>query len=146
MPAFQKEIRISTKGRCHVLDITSQIGRIVTASGIETGIVNISGVGSTLGITTLEFEAGCVSDLQRALEQIGPSDTNYAHNARWGDENGYSHLRSALVGTAKSFPVTGGRLALGTWQQIVLCDFDDRPRERQIVVTVVGEMQQKPER
>jgi secondary thiamine-phosphate synthase enzyme len=140
---FQKEIRLSTKGGCHVLDITVQINRIVTASGIDTGIVNISGVGSTLGVTTLEFETGCVSDLERALEQIAPSNANYAHNARWGDENGYSHLRSALVGTAKTFPVTGGRLALGTWQQIVLCDFDDRPRERQVVVTVVGE---KPER
>jgi secondary thiamine-phosphate synthase enzyme len=137
--AFQKEIRISTKGRCHVLDITEQVGRIVAASGVDIGIVNVSGVGSTLAITTLEFEPGCVSDLQRALEQIAPSNTNYAHNARWGDENGYAHLRSALAGTAKSFPVTGGRLALGTWQQIVLCDFDDRPRERQVVVTVVGE-------
>ena len=126
-----------------MLDITGPVGRIVDSSGIETGIVNVSGVGSTLGITTLEFESGCVSDLQRALEQIAPANTNYAHNARWGDENGYAHLRSALVGTAKSFPVTGGRLALGTWQQIVLCDFDDRPRERQVVVTVVGE---KPEK
>ncbi|HLK50679.1 MAG TPA: secondary thiamine-phosphate synthase enzyme YjbQ [Bryobacteraceae bacterium] len=143
MAVYQKEVHVSTKGRCHVLDITPQVGRIVAASGIDTGIVNVSGTGSTLGITTLEFESGCVSDLQRALEQIAPSNTDYAHNARWGDENGYSHLRSALVGTAKSFPVAGGRLALGTWQQIVLCDFDDRPRERQIVVTVVGE---KPER
>lgn len=143
MAVFQKEIRLATKGRCQVLDITEQVGRIVAASGVATGIVNVSGVGSTLGITTIEFESGCVSDLQRALEQIAPSNTNYAHNARWGDENGYAHLRSALIGTAKSFPVTGGRLALGTWQQIVLCDFDDRPREREVVVTVVGE---KPEK
>lgn len=142
MAVFQKEIHVSTKGRCHVLDITAQVSRIVTASGIDIGIVNISGIGSTVGITTLEFESGCVSDLQRALEQIAPSNTNYAHNARWGDENGYSHLRSALIGTAKTFPVSGGRLALGTWQQIVLCDFDERPRERQLIVTVSGE---KPE-
>ena len=139
MAVFQQEIHVSTRGRCHALDITAEVARVVTASGIGAGIVNISGIGSTLGITTLEFEPGCVSDLQRALEQIAPSNTNYAHNARWGDENGYSHLRSALVGAAKSFPVTAGRLALGTWQQIVLCDFDDRPRQRQIVVTVVGE-------
>ena len=139
MPVFQKEIRISTRGRCNVLDITAEVARIVAASSIDTGIVNISGIGSTLGITTLEFEPGCVADLQRALEQIAPSNTNYAHNARWGDENGYAHLRSALVGTAKSFPVAGGKIAIGTWQQIVLCDFDDRPRERQVVVTVVGE-------
>lgn len=87
----------------------------------------------------MEFESGCVSDLQRALDQIAPSDSNYAHNARWGDENGYAHLRSALVGTTKSFPIVAGALALGTWQQIVLCDFDERPRERRIIVTVVGE-------
>ena len=139
MAAFQKEFRISTRGHCDVLDITAQVARLVAASGIQTGIANVSGVGSTLGITTLEYESGCVADLRRALEKIAPSDTDYAHNARWGDENGYAHLRSALVGTAKSFPVAGGKLLIGTWQQIVLCDFDDRPRDRQIVVTVTGE-------
>ena len=122
-----------------MLDITAHVARIVAASGIGTGIANISGVGSTLGITTLEYESGCVADLQRALEKIAPSGTDYAHNARWGDENGYAHLRSALIGTAKSFPVAGGKLLIGAWQQIVLCDFDDRPRDRQIVVTVAGE-------
>lgn len=139
MPTFQKDFRISTRGHCDVLDITAQVARIVAASGIGTGIANISGVGSTLGITTLEFEPGCVADLQRALEKIAPSSTDYAHNARWGDENGYAHLRSALIGTAKSFPVAGGKLLIGAWQQIVLCDFDDRPRDRQIVVTVAGD-------
>jgi len=138
MPVVQEEIRVGTRGHCDVLDITREVSRIVAGSGIETGIVNVSGVGSTLGITTLEFEPGCVADLIRALESIAPANTNYAHNARWGDENGYSHLRSALLGTAKSFPVTGGRLAIGTWQQIVLCDFDERPRQRTVLVTVVG--------
>jgi len=139
MTVYQKSLHLSTKGRCDVVDITVRVARIVAESGIETGLVNISGVGSTLGITTLEFEPGCVADLQRALEKIAPSNTDYAHNARWGDENGYSHLRSALVGTAKSYPVTHGQLKLGTWQQIVLCDFDDRPRQREVVVTIVGE-------
>ncbi len=139
MAAVQKEFSVSTRGRCDILDITSQVTRIVGASGIQTGIVNVSGVGSTLGITTLEFEPGCVSDLKRTLEKIAPTNTDYAHNARWGDENGYSHLRSALIGTAKSYPVDGGKLRIGTWQQIVLCDFDDRPRDREVVVTVVGE-------
>ncbi len=139
MAVFQKEISLSTKGRADILDITREVSRIVAASGVRTGIVNVAGVGSTLGITTLEFEPGCVADLSRALEKIAPSNTDYAHNARWGDENGYSHLRSALVGTAKSFPVTGGQTRIGTWQQIVLCDFDDGPRDRQVVVTVVGE-------
>jgi len=139
MATFQPDLRISTRRRCDVLDISAQVSSAVSASKIQTGIVNISGVGSTLGITTLEFEPGCVSDLKRALEKIAPSNTDYAHNARWGDENGYAHLRSALMGTAKSFPVAQGRVLIGTWQQIVLCDFDDRPRDRQIVVTVVGE-------
>ena len=139
MPVVQKEIQLSTRGHCDVRDITADVERIVAESRIQTGIVNISGVGSTLGITTLEFEPGCVADLQRTLDQIAPANTDYAHNARWGDENGFAHLRSALMGTAKSFPIAGGRVAIGTWQQIVLCDFDDRPRKRQVMVTVVGE-------
>jgi secondary thiamine-phosphate synthase enzyme len=138
MAIFQKSLHLSTKGRCDVVDITARVERIVAESGIETGVVNVSGVGSTLGITTLEYESGCVSDLKRALETMAPSNTNYAHNARWGDENGYSHLRSALVGTARSYPVVHGKVGTGTWQQIVLCDFDDRPREREVIVTVVG--------
>lgn len=138
MSVFQKSLHLSTMGRCDVVDISARIERIVAESAIQTGIVNVSGVGSTLGITTLEYEPGCVSDLQRALEAIAPANTDYAHNARWGDENGYSHLRSALLGTAKSYPVVGGKVGTGTWQQIVLCDFDDRPRQREVVVTVVG--------
>jgi secondary thiamine-phosphate synthase enzyme len=139
MPAYQSEFGVSTRGHCDVVDITSHVEKIVASSGVRTGVVNVSGVGSTLGVTTLEFEPGCVADLQRALEKIAPSTTDYAHNARWGDENGFAHLRSALVGTAKSYPVSESRLALGTWQQIVLCDFDDRPRQRTVVVTVVGD-------
>ncbi len=139
MAVFQQEFRIATRGHCDVVDISAQVARLVAASGIQTGIANIAGVGSTLGITTLEYESGCVADLERALDKIAPSNSDYAHNARWGDENGYSHLRSALIGTARSFPVAGGKLATGTWQQIVLCDFDDRPRERQVIVTVTGE-------
>ncbi|HMD71594.1 MAG TPA: secondary thiamine-phosphate synthase enzyme YjbQ [Bryobacteraceae bacterium] len=138
MPVFQRSLHLSTKGRCDIVDISARVERVVAESGVETGIVNVAGVGSTLGITTLEFEPGCVADLQRALEAIAPSNADYAHNARWGDENGYSHLRSALVGGAKSFPVVRGKVGTGTWQQIVLCDFDDRPRERQVIVTVAG--------
>jgi secondary thiamine-phosphate synthase enzyme len=139
MTVCQKTFQISTRGNCDVLDITAKVARIVSESKIAAGIVNVSGRGSTLGITTIEFESGCVADLQRALERIAPSNSDYAHNARWGDNNGYSHLRSALIGTVKSFPLADGKLALGTWQQIVLCDFDERGREREITVTVVGE-------
>jgi secondary thiamine-phosphate synthase enzyme len=139
MAVFQRKLSISTRGHSDVLDITDRVTEVVSGSNIVQGIVNVSGVGSTLGITTLEFEPGCVSDLKRALDQVAPPNDNYAHNARWGDHNGYAHLRSALIGTAKSFPVAKGALLIGTWQQIVLCDFDDRPRQREVVVTVVGE-------
>jgi secondary thiamine-phosphate synthase enzyme len=137
MPVYQREFRISTKGHTDVVDITAQVERLLAESGIREGLLNVSGRGSTLGITTIEYEPGAVSDLRRALDRIAPANDDYAHNARWGDHNGYAHLRSALVGTARSFPVAGGALHLGTWQQIILCDFDDRPRDREITVTIV---------
>ena len=139
MSVFQKNIQVRTQGNGDVLDVTAQISRAVAESGMRQGIVNVAGRGSTLGITTLEYEPGCVADLKNALETLAPTDGEYAHNARWGDENGYAHLRSALMGTSKGFPLAGGQILLGTWQQIVLCDFDNRPRERQVTVTVVGE-------
>jgi secondary thiamine-phosphate synthase enzyme len=139
MGVLQKAFQVATRGHSDVLDITPQVSRIVADSGIRQGIVNIAGIGSTLGITTLEFEPGCIADLRRALEQIAPANGDYDHNARWGDGNGYAHLRSALVGAARSFPVTEGRMMTGAWQQIVLCDFDNRARDRQVLVTVVGE-------
>ena len=139
MPVFQNTFRLNTQGHCDILDITPQVERLVAESGLRQGVVNVAGRGSTLGITTLEFEPGCVADLKNALEAMAPSDAEYAHNARWGDGNGYAHLRSALMGTARGFPLAGGQILLGAWQQIVLCDFDNRPREREITVTVVGE-------
>ena len=139
MPTYQHSFRMTTKGNTDVRDITAHVEDIVSRSGIRNGIVNVSGKGSTLGITTIEFEPGAVSDLRRALDSVAPVSEDYAHNARWGDHNGYSHLRSALVGTSKSFPVLNGEVHLGTWQQIILCDFDDRPREREITVTVTGD-------
>jgi len=114
MAVFQKSFQVSTRGHCDVLDITQKVARIVAESKISEGIVNISGRGSTLGITTLEFESGCVSDLRHALEKIAPANSEYAHNARWGDNNGYSHLRSALIGTAKSFPLATWHWAPGS--------------------------------
>lgn len=139
MAVFQKTIRLSTRGRCDLIDISAEVERAVAESGIRTGMVNVSGLGSTLGVTTIEYEPGAVQDFREALDRIAPVHDNYAHNARWGDRNGYAHLRSALIGTSKTFPVRDGRLHTGTWQQIVLCDFDDRPRQREVTVTVVGE-------
>ncbi|HZU29317.1 MAG TPA: secondary thiamine-phosphate synthase enzyme YjbQ [Bryobacteraceae bacterium] len=139
MPVVQKPIRLSTRGNCDVIDLTSRVASIVADSGIRCGIVSVAGRGSTLGITTIEYESGAVADLRRALERIAPANDEYAHNARWGDHNGFAHLRSALLGTTETYPVRGGALLLGTWQQIILCDFDDRPRDREITVTVCGE-------
>jgi secondary thiamine-phosphate synthase enzyme len=139
MAVFQETLRLSTRGRCDVQDITDAVAAAVRRSGVQTGLVNVAGLGSTLGVTTIEFEPGAVADLQRALELIAPQNEDYAHNARWGDHNGFAHLRSALTGTAKTFPVQNGQLHLGTWQQIILCDFDDRPRRREVTVTVAGD-------
>jgi secondary thiamine-phosphate synthase enzyme len=139
MAVFQKSFQISTRGRCDVQDITAHVARAVSESKIRQGIANVSGQGSTLGITTIEFEPGAVADLARALDKIAPMNSDYAHNARWGDDNGYAHLRSALLGTSRAFPVSDGALHIGTWQQIVFCDFDERPRRREITVTIVGE-------
>jgi len=139
MTVHQRSFRIATQGNSDILDITHLVQQIVTESGIAVGIVNVSCKGSTLGLTTLEYEPGAVVDLRRVLDQIAPQNQFYAHNARWGDENGFAHVRSALMGTVKVFPITDGVLRLGTWQQVVLCDFDDRPREREITVTIMGE-------
>jgi secondary thiamine-phosphate synthase enzyme len=139
MAVYQKIFRLSTRGRTDIVDVTPQVSRIVSESKIRHGVANVSGRGSTLGVTTIEYESGALSDLARALERVAPMNQDYAHNAHWGDDNGYAHLRSALIGTAKSYPVRDGALDLGTWQQIVFCDFDSRAREREITVTVVGE-------
>jgi len=138
MIVYQRSIRLSTQGDTDIIDITDQVERIVRESGVSIGTANVSGKGSTLGVTTIEYEPGAVTDLRRALDQIAPPNQFYAHNARWGDENGYAHLRSAIIGTSKSFPISDGSLRLGTWQQLILCDFDDRPRDREVTVTVIG--------
>jgi secondary thiamine-phosphate synthase enzyme len=139
MAVFQETVRLSTRGHCDIHDITEPVAGAVARSGIRAGVVNVAALGSTLGVTTIEFEPGAVADLRRALETIAPQNDDYAHNARWGDHNGFAHLRSALLGTAKSYPVADGALYLGAWQQIILCDFDDRPRRREVTVTVVGD-------
>ncbi|MEO0078350.1 MAG: secondary thiamine-phosphate synthase enzyme YjbQ [candidate division WOR-3 bacterium] len=131
-------VGISTRGFCDVLDITPELIRIVAESGIRDGIVCVANPGSTAGITTIEFEPGAVEDLKEALERIAPQNRRYHHDDKWQDGNGFAHLRSALIGTSRSFPVKDGVLVLGTWQQVVFVDFDNRIRHRQLVVTVVG--------
>ena len=130
------ELEFSTKGFNQILDITPQVTKAVQGAKVERGVAHLFVKGSTAALTTIEYEPGALSDLQRALEQIAPMNAEYAHNQRWGDGNGYAHLRAALLKPDLCVPIRGGKLALGTWQQIILIDFDNRPRERQILVTI----------
>jgi secondary thiamine-phosphate synthase enzyme len=119
-------------------DITDELEAMVRKSGIRTGVLTVELVGSTGAITTIEYESGALSDLRRALEVLAPVDAEYAHNARWGDGNGFSHVRSALLKTSLSVPVVDGELALGTWQQVVALNLDNRNRARELVAVLVG--------
>ncbi len=119
-------------------DITPDVARLVHESGVRTGIVVVQLTGSTGAITTIEYERGALEDLRRALDRIAPVDAEYRHNLAYGDGNGFSHIRSALLKTSLTIPVVEGSLALGTWQQVVVINLDNRPREREVVAVVLG--------
>lgn len=138
MKIHRREIVVSTSADTDIHDLTPEVKRALAESGVTEGQVLVFTPGSTAGITTIEFEDGALADFQRVLDEIAPSDGHYEHNQRWGDGNGYSHVRSALVGGSFTVPVVGGRLVLGTWQQVVLCDFDNRPRQRRVLLQVMG--------
>jgi secondary thiamine-phosphate synthase enzyme len=132
-------ISFSTKGFSDILDITDRVDAVVDRSRIEDGLVTVFCPGSTGAVTTIEFESGVLKDLQKAIEKIVPSNIPYEHDRRWGDGNGFSHVRAALMKPSLTIPMVKGKLALGTWQQIVFIDFDNRRRERNILVQVMGE-------
>ena len=134
----REEILLSTRGFNDVIDVTDRVRQVVLASGIADGTVHLFTPGATAGVTTIEFEPGCVADLKAALERVAPQDGHYDHNERWGDGNGFSHVRAALLGPSLSVPLAGGALLTGTWQQLVVVDFDNKPRKRRLVVTVSG--------
>ena len=138
MSVTSESIRVSTKGDCDVVDITDQVTAIVNRSGLDSGIATVFVVGSTAGITTIEYEPGLVHDIKEAFERIAPQSVNYQHHERWGDDNGHAHIRSSLLGTSIAVPFTGKSLVLGTWQQIVLIDFDTRKRQRDVIVQLIG--------
>jgi len=131
-------IRRETTSRTDILDITGDVQACIEKSGIRDGLVTVGVAGSTASITTIEFESGVVHDLQRAIERIAPAELDYEHDQRWGDGNGYSHVRAALLGPSVSVPCREGRLVLGTWQQLVLCDFDNRGRRREVYVQILS--------
>ena len=133
------ELLLDTRGNCDVRDITPEVAQAVIGSGLSNGIVTVFCPGSTGGLTTIEYEDGAVADLARVLDEIVPQDREYRHHLRWGDDNGHSHVRAALMGPSITVPFVQGRLTLGTWQQLVFCDFDTHPRSRRLVVQIVGE-------
>jgi len=134
-----RKISLQTKGECDIVDITPQVEQQVAEAEISNGTVTLFIAGSTAGISTIEFESGLLSDFQSMWERNIPKNIPYNHDRRWGDGNGYSHVRASLLGASLVVPVTDKRLTLGTWQQIVLVDFDNRPRSRQIIVQIMGD-------
>ncbi len=136
---FTDTISCRTTGDGDTVDLTAQLVDGLGKSGLTDGVATLFVPGSTGGITTIEFEPGAVADLQEVLEAIAPKGRDWRHHLKWGDRNGHSHVRSALLGPSLSVPFISGELCLGTWQQVVLVDFDDRPRNREIIVQFVGE-------
>lgn len=139
MVVHQEEITFRTRGEGDVVDITSEVENVVKRSGVRNGVVHVFAVGSTAAVSTIEYEPGLKEDLLTALERVAPKNAEYKHHLRWGDYNGHSHVRAAMIGPSLEVPVRGGELVLGTWQQIVFIELDVRARSRRIVVTVMGE-------
>lgn len=139
---YSDTISLSTKGFDDTQDITDAVAKIQEGSGVQNGLVTVFCQGSTGTITTIEFEPGVIQDLQEALDKIAPSGIPYHHDKAWGDGNGFSHVRAALMKPSLTIPVVEGKMFLGTWQQIVFIDFDNRPRKRKVVVQVMRIKQQ----
>ena len=134
-----KKISLQSKGNCDIIDITPQIEQQLAEANINNGTVTLFITGSTAGITTIEFESGLLSDFQSMWERNIPQNIPYDHDRRWGDGNGHSHIRASLLGASLVIPFNDKRLTLGTWQQIILVDFDNRPRSRQIILQIMGD-------
>ena len=132
-------VSLKTSARNEVIEITSKVQDIVSKSGIDNGLACIFVAGSTAAVTTVEFEPGLVKDLNEAMDRLYPKGIDYEHHRRWGDGNGHSHVRASLVGPSLTVPIVDGRLLLGTWQQIVFLEFDNKPRSREVAVQIVGD-------
>jgi secondary thiamine-phosphate synthase enzyme len=131
-------LRLETEGQGQIVDVTQGVLAVVRQSEVEHGVVSVFVTGSTAAVTTMEYEPGGVQDLQETLERLVPRARDYAHNVMNGDDNAHAHLRASLIGPSETIPLVGGRLVLGTWQQVVLLDFDTRPRRREIHVQVLS--------
>jgi secondary thiamine-phosphate synthase enzyme len=139
MTVVTKDIALQSKGNCDIIDITSQVAKNVEESGVNSGIVTLFIVGSTAGITTIEYEPNLVSDFKHMWDRVIPQNIPYDHNKTWGDGNGHSHVRASTLGASLIIPFVNKRLTLGTWQQIVFVDFDNRPRSRKLTIQILGE-------
>ncbi|MCF8034102.1 MAG: secondary thiamine-phosphate synthase enzyme YjbQ [Desulfarculaceae bacterium] len=139
MKIYRQTIELAGTAGTDVHEVTGQVAQVVAEAGVSQGMVLVFTPGSTAAVTTIEHESGCLADLRRLLDRLAPPDGEYAHNLRWGDGNGYSHLRAALLGPSLTVPVVDHGLGLGTWQQIVVLDFDNRPRSRRVIITVQGQ-------
>ena len=134
-----ESISLSSRGNGDIIDITPQVEQQLAKSGVSSGILTLFVAGSTAGVTTIEFEPGLIADFKELWQRLAPQNITYAHDRAWGDGNGHSHVRASLLGASLVIPVSNKRLVLGTWQQVVLVDFDNRPRSRRVVVQVMGE-------
>lgn len=134
-----KRIKLETRGRDHVIDITGEVEQAVTESKVKNGIATVFIHGSTASVTTVEYEPGLIKDIKNIDEKLVPSNVHYNHDETWGDANGYAHLRASLIGPSLTVPIEKGSLTLGTWQQIIVIDHDNRPRSREIIIQVMGE-------
>jgi len=139
MTVVTKEIAFQSRGNCDIIDITPQVAKNVKESGIGNGIVTLFVVGSTAGITTIEYEPNLLSDFKAMWDRVIPQNISYEHNRTWGEGNGHSHVRASLLGASLTIPFVNRRLTVGTWQQIVFVDFDNRPRSRKVTLQIMGE-------
>jgi secondary thiamine-phosphate synthase enzyme len=139
MPVYSSSCSVATRGFCDVQNITPQVEHALGSSTITNGVLTVFVPGSTAAVTTIEYENGVVEDLKHAVERLVPQNIQYAHDARWGDGNGFAHVRAAILGPSITIPVQNGVLLCGVWQQIVLVDFDNRPRHREVIIQIMGE-------
>jgi secondary thiamine-phosphate synthase enzyme len=139
MPVYRDKIKVSSSGFCDIHNITDKVSAILRESRLKQGICCVAAVGSTAAVSTVEYEPGLLKDIPRFFESLFPSDVPYEHDKTWGDGNGFSHMRSFLLKTSTTIPFDDGKLDLGTWQQVVFLDFDNRSRNREITVQLVGE-------
>jgi secondary thiamine-phosphate synthase enzyme len=139
MTVVTKDITFQTRGNCDIIDISSQVANVVEESKVNNGIITLFISGSTAGVTTIEYESGLLGDFKSMWDRVMPQNISYEHNKAWGDGNGHSHVRASMLGASLTIPFVNKRLTLGTWQQIVFIDFDNRPRSRKMVLQIMGE-------